>query len=318
VLAAIARHVPALAPAAAKADLALRSKAWNDKKVTAHHAVIPTPSAGAPDAQLSDQERAVYELVCRRYLAQFYAPHEYLQTKVELDVAGERFTASGRQILAAGWKALSTDVADDEPAGGGEEEKPDADAAATLPRLRPGDPITAAQIAVTDKLTQPPKPFNDASLIAAMCAVAKFVSNPNVKKILTEADGIGTPATRAAIIETLFERGYVQRVKKAIVSTDTGRALIKGLPEVATTPDMTAMWEAAMRAITEGGQTLDAFLARVSAQLQQLVDQGRALGRIAVPAASSPPPQARVPARPPRIAATRKNSIPKNGKRTPS
>jgi DNA topoisomerase-3 len=129
-----------------------------------------------------------------------------------------------------------------------------------------------------------------------MCGVTKFVQNPNIKKILTEADGIGTPATRAAIIETLFERGYVTRVKKSIVSTDTGRALIRALPEVATTPDMTAVWEAAMRSITEGNQSLDSFLARVSAQLAELVTQGKALGRIVVPAAATvttskrPPP----------------------------
>ena len=282
VVGAVVRHAPALTAVAAKVDLSLRSKAWNDKKVTAHHGIIPTPSAGAPAAQLSERERAVYELVCRRYLAQFYAAHEYLQTKVELDVAGERFTATGRQILAPGWKALLADAPDDEPEG---DRRPDADSATPLPRLSPGDAVTAVEAAISDKRTQPPKPFSDASLIAAMCAVAKFVSNPNIKKILTEADGIGTPATRAAIIETLFERGYVQRVKKTIVSTDTGRALVKSLPEIATTPDMTAMWEAAMRAITEGAQTLDAFLARVGAQLQQLVDQRGA------PLAKSPSPR---------------------------
>jgi DNA topoisomerase-3 len=120
-----------------------------------------------------------------------------------------------------------------------------------------------------------------------MCNVAKFVSNPNIRRVLTETDGLGTEATRASIIEILLERGFVVRTKKAIVSTATGRALIKSLPDVATTPDMTAVWEAAMRAITEGHQTLDAFLARVNAQLQQLIDQGRALGQISVPATPS-------------------------------
>jgi DNA topoisomerase-3 len=115
-----------------------------------------------------------------------------------------------------------------------------------------------------------------------MCSIAKVVHNPQIKKILSDADGIGTPATRAAIIETLFTRAYIRREKKAIVSTPTGRALIDSLPEVATTPDMTAVWEAAMRSITEGQQSLDAFLARVTAQLRQLVDQGRALGHIIV------------------------------------
>ena len=172
--------------------------------------------------------------------------------------------------------------------------------------------------AVLHKRTSPPKPFTDASLIAAMCGVAKFVRSPAVKKILTEADGIGTPATRAAIIETLFERGYVQRSKRAIVSTETGRALVQCLPEVSTTPDMTAVWEAAMRAITEGTQTLDAFLGRVGIQLEQLVAEGRALGRIAVPRPQVPSPPARRSV-PPRAggATARHDRVPKNARRRP-
>ena len=285
VLAAIGKHAQALAGVAQKADLSLRTKAWNDRKVTAHHAIIPTPSKGAPAADLKETERAIYELVARRYLAQFYRAHEYLQIKIEVDIAGERFTASGRCVVAAGWRGLVSPVDKDseETSESGPED------AESLPRLGSGDAVCASEVTIGDKLTEPPKAFNDASLMAAMCGIAKFVQNPNIKKILTEADGIGTPATRAAIIETLFERGYVARVKKSIVSTETGRALIKSLPEVATTPDMTAVWEAAMRSITEGSQSLDAFLQRVSAQLAELVAQGKALGRIVVPPAAKAP-----------------------------
>jgi DNA topoisomerase-3 len=284
VLQAIRANVPGLAPSVAKADASLRSKAWNDKKVTAHHAIIPTPTAAPDPAALQGAERSVYELIAHRYLAQFYGPHEYLQTKLELAVAGERFVATGRQIVAPGWKALPGDAEDeddDKPAAAEHESR------APLPRLATGAAVTTIDVVVADKRTQPPKPFTDGSLISAMCAVAKFVTNPSIKKILTEADGIGTPATRASIIETLFERGYVRRDKKIIVSTPTGRALIHSLPEIATTPDMTAVWEAAMRAITESSQSLDAFLARVTAQLQQLVDHGRALGHITVGEARS-------------------------------
>jgi DNA topoisomerase-3 len=280
VLGAIRMHAPTLAPAADKADLSLRSKAWNDKKVTAHHAIIPTPNVSGAAASLSSTERDLYDLLCRRYLAQFYSPHEYLMAMLELDIAGERFAATGRQLVAPGWKALSADVPDDEPAA--KHRDAESNASAPLPRLQAGDRVMALQATVAAKQTQLPKPFNDASLIPAMCAVAKFVTNPNIEKLLAEADGIGTPATRAAIIETLFERGYVAREKKTIVSTRTGRSLTQSLPEVATTPDMTALWEAATRAITDGQQTLEAFLGRVSAQLEQLVQQGRALGQITV------------------------------------
>src|SRR5580693_6890373 len=290
VLAAIGRQAPALGPAIAKADLTLRSRAWNDKKLGAHHGIIPTPAAGSSaPAQLTASERAVYELVCRRYLAQFYPPHEFLQTRARLEVAGERFAATGRQVLVLGWKALSDTETDEDLSGGEAASEKEKEATAPLPALRLGDAVTALDVTVTDKRTAPPKSFNDASLIAAMCGVARFVRSPAVKKILTEADGIGTPATRAAIIETLFERGYVERAGRAVVSTETGRALIASLPEVATTPDMTATWEAALRAITDGTQTLDAFLTRVGAHLEQLVAEGRAVGRIAIPPAAPAP-----------------------------
>jgi DNA topoisomerase-3 len=302
VLAAIGRQAPGFGPAIAKADLTLRSRAWNDKKVGAHHGIIPTPAAGSSaPAQMTASERAVYELVCRRYLAQFYPPHEFLQKRARLEVAGESFTATGRQVLALGWKALSDTETDEDLSGGqpaaAEKEK---EATAPLPAFRLGDPVTALDVTVTGKRTLPPKPFNDASLIAAMCGVAKFVRDPAVKKILTEADGIGTPATRAAIIETLFERGYVARAGRAIVSTETGRALVASLPDVATTPDMTATWEAALRAVAAGTQTSGAFLARVGAHLEQLVTEGRALGRIAVPPAApaTPPVRGRSPRKP--------------------
>ena len=296
VLAAVAHHAPTLAAAARQADLTLRSKAWSDQKVSAHHAIIPTPSPGGGAAELTARERAVYELVARRYLAQFYAAHEFLQTTIELDVAGERLAASGRQTTALGWKGIYADAG--APGEAPAERDKERESVAPLPYLAAGEIVTVEGAAVQGKRTQPPKPFTDASLIAAMCGVAKFVSRPDVKKILTEADGIGTPATRATILETLFERGYAERVKRTIVSTETGRALVQSLPEVATTPDMTAVWEAAMRAVQGGTQTLDAFLARVGAQIRQLVADGRALGCIAVPPRPPPSPKPAGPTAP--------------------
>ncbi len=299
VLAAIAAHAPGLAEVARKADPTLRSKAWNDKKVTAHHAIVPTATRHRDVGSLPGNERAVYELVCRRYVAQFFGPHEYVQTKIETDVAGELFAASGRRTVAPGWKVLYADAGrEGAPADAEAEKDPERETAAPLPRLATGARVTVESAQILDKRTSAPKAFTDASLIAAMCGVAKFVQSPAVRKILTEADGIGTPATRASIIETLFERGFIARAGRTIVSTETGRALVKSLPEVATTPDMTAVWEAAMRAIAEGTQTLDAFLGRVGTQLGQLVVEGRALGRIAVPRAPAAPAPARRSARP--------------------
>lgn len=288
VLAAIEKHVPSLRGAVSKADLKLVSKAWNDKKVTAHHAIIPTPSAST--ASMTSAERAVYELIASRYVAQFCGPYEFLQTRLEVEVAGERFVATGRQTLCDGWTALATDLA---PALGSSASKAEADVeprdSVPLPALSPGDRVTVTAASVLDRETSPAKPFTDGSLIAAMCSIAKYVTDPGAKKILTDTDGIGTPATRAAIIETLFERGYIERKNKNIVSTRTGRDFIASLPDVATTPDMTAVWEAALGAIQDGRHGLGAFLGRITVQIQSLVDEGRARGRIAVTAAARSP-----------------------------
>ena len=167
-----------------------------------------------------------------------------------------------------------------------------------LPRLSIGERVLCRSARVVEKRTQPPKPFTDATLIQAMCNVARFVSDPQTKKILQDADGIGTPATRAAIIEILFERSYVERRKKQIRSTPIGRALIDALPTAATSPDTTAVWESAMRRINARQIELDRFLGAVTGQISALVAQGKAAGPLPLPSvvaqtASPPRPHAR-------------------------
>ncbi len=289
VLSAIAAASPALAEACAAADPSRRSKAWNDAKVTAHHAIIPT---GGTPSSLSDPERALYELVALRYVQQFLPVFEYLRTKVEITVAGETFEARGRQILVLGWKAFERQSREREDAPDEEQD------AITLPPLRGGQKLLCAATRVLEKRTQPPKPFTDASLIQAMCNVAKYVTDAKAKKILQDTDGIGTPATRAAIIEKLFERGFVERRKKQIRSTPVGRALIAALPTVATTPDQTAIWESAMRRINDGQLDLARFLGAVTAQLTELVTQGKAQGALPLPVGAVAKPS-RTPARKP-------------------
>ena len=162
-----------------------QSKAWNDKKVTAHHAIIPTPNAAPAD--LSPADRAVYELIVRRYLAQFYPPFEYTQTRLELDIGGERFVASGRQVLVEGWKTVLETRAEGDPSDEGDGKPDDKDAASLLPPVRTGDRLEVLELAVTEKRTQPPKAFTDASLVHAMCNIAKFVSDPGRQEDLVRS-----------------------------------------------------------------------------------------------------------------------------------
>jgi DNA topoisomerase-3 len=281
VLAAVATNVPSLAVAVAKADRARRSRAWNDKKVSAHHGIIPTLIA-KPAANLSPAERDVYELVARRYLAQFYPAFEFDETTIEILAGTDLFRARGRQPIVDGWRSLSARVPADDAADG----RPDTeetDDSQPLPVLRDGETVTCSEVTIADRQTTPPKRFTDASLIQAMTGIARFVDDPKIKQLLRETDGIGTPATQAQIIETLFERRFIEKQGRQVSSTQVGRALILALPEVATRPDMTALWEAAMRRIADGQMPLDAFLGAVLSQLRDLVAAGRALGSLRVP-----------------------------------
>lgn len=272
---------PRLAELAAAADLGLRSRAWNDKKITAHHALIPTPRASA-DVRLHEDERNVYGLIARRYLAQFFPPHEFDQVEAHIAVAGELFVAKGRHLVALGWRRvldrpdLAVEEMSREDAGGEDLNTP-------IPPLTVGQAVTAARTRVVAKKTQPPRRFTSATLVEAMTGIARYVTNPQIRQLLREADGIGTPATQAAIIQTLFDRHYIEEHKRQVTSTPTGRALIRALPDVATQPDMTALWEATLRKVHDGAAPLDGFLGAVRSQLTELVAKGRAATRIDLP-----------------------------------
>ena len=283
VFAAIATNIPALVPAASAADRSRRSRAWSDKKVTAHHAIIPTLVA-KPVANLSPAERGIYELVARRYLAQFHPPFEYHQTKIELAIEGERFTAAGRETIAEGWRVLVPNLEADE-----DRKKPeDEQAAGALPLLREREQIACTEVTIAERHTVPPKPFTEASLIQAMTGIARYVQDPKIRQLLRETDGIGTPATQAAIIQTLFDRAFIERRRRHVAATPIGRALIEILPEVATRPDMTALWEAAMRRIADGQMPLSQFLAGVLEQLRKLILSGRTKGALVIPSYRQP------------------------------
>jgi DNA topoisomerase-3 len=291
VVRAIAGVHPKLEAAAAAANLSLRSRAWNDAKVTAHHAIIPTPRPSA--SKLSAHERNVYELIARRYLAQFFPAFEYHQLEAELVVAGERFVAKGRQPIASGWRRLYDTSAEKEDL---EAKDPDAAAAdddvdphSLIPPLEQGQVLQVAKARIVEKKTRPPRRFTSASLVQAMTGIARYVSNPKIKALLRETDGIGTPATQANIIQTLFERGYIEEHKRQIVSTPTARALIRVLPTVATQPDMTAVWESTLRKVQEGLAPLDGFLAAVRSQLSDLVNRAKSGAPLKLPGAETRP-----------------------------
>ena len=246
VTSAIAKTADGLASAVAQADLSLKSKAWNDSEVGAHHAIIPTSTSMAA-SRLSREEQQVYELIARQYLMQFYPAFQYAEHQIDSEVAGGLFIAKQKTVLAQGWKALMT------TATAGEKNSPqDADFAQNpLPDVQQGDVLTCIDGKLDEKQTSPPKHFTDASLLAAMTGIARYVTDPQLKKVLRETDGLGTEATRAGIIELLFKRQFLTKQGKDIRATEIGKKLINSLPQRMVVPDMTANWEAQLEAISE-------------------------------------------------------------------
>ncbi|MBN0986087.1 DNA topoisomerase III [Amphritea pacifica] len=257
VISAITANQQALNACLPEMDTSRRSSAWNDKKVSAHHAIIPTTRQANP-ASLSQPESQIYDLVSRYYLAQFMAPYEYDDTRADLTIAGGQFIATAHQTLNSGWKLLLSSS----------EAKH-----SSLPQLSEGQPLQCVEGLLEEKNTQPPKYFTDATLLAAMTGISRYVADPEIRKVLKETDGLGTEATRAGIIELLFTRGFFVRQGKAIRSTTVGRALIDCLPESATTPDMTALWESELSRISQQETSYSRFMQPLTERLHQLIAQ---------------------------------------------
>ena len=266
----ILHHCPQFQQYAAEYDFKRKSKAWNDKKVEAHHAIIPTDRK-MDLSKLTRAEQQVYELVARQYLAQFMADHKYAETKAHIIISGGDFKATAKQVLAWGWKALYQSKKSTAENTQSEESE------SLLPELTPKQILDCVKGELLEKMTQPPKPFTDATLLSAMTGIARYVEDPEIRKVLKETDGLGTEATRAGIIELLFKRHFLNRQGKAIRSTETGRALICSLPDSASKPDMTAQWEASLDAISSQTLSYKAFMQPLNAALGEMINQAKVL-----------------------------------------
>ncbi len=261
VMNAIASHVPELQQVAA-VDPDRRNRCWDDKKVDAHHAIIPTARAG--NINLSDDERKIYTLVARQYLMQFCPDAMYRKCVIDLDIANGKFVAKARFLAETGWRALL-----------GAKERDDEDEGSPLPVVAKGDELLCEKGELMERQTQPPRPFTDATLLSAMTGIARFVQDKELKKILRATDGLGTEATRAGIIELLFRRTFLYKKGRYIHSSEAGRALIHCLPEIAARPDMTADWEATLTQISEKNRRYQDFMQPLVGTLYQLIDQAR-------------------------------------------
>ena len=250
------------------ADASLKSKAFNSAKVTAHHAIIPTEKS-SQNISLNPFEKSVYFLICRQYLAQFYPVYKYQHCHVELTIAGGIFVVNANDVQQLGWKSLFQQKGNKDNKG----HYKNKDDEQELPTLALNEVLHCLKGEVVKKQTQAPAPFTDATLLAAMTGIAKYVSDTEIKKVLKETDGLGTEATRAGIIELLFNRGFLVRMGKAIRSTEVGKTLINALPQNATTPDMTAQWEATLNQICEQQVSYQKFMQPLLLTLNIMVEQ---------------------------------------------
>jgi DNA topoisomerase III len=257
VLEAISETVPSFARLIAGADTTIRSKTWNDKKVTAHHGIIPTMHKGSSNV-LSESERNVYEQIVRAYIAQFYPIHKYLHTTVEAEIVGEKFITHGKQVTMNGWRDVYTDT-------GEEESVEDEEASQHLPSMNRGDSAHCLNAERNDAQTKPPPYFTEGTLTRAMENIHRFISDPAHKKVLREGDGIGTSATRASIITELKRREFLEVKGKKLVSTILGRSVIDALPEVVKSPVLTALYERMLKGIEQREGEISAFMIKQEA-----------------------------------------------------
>jgi DNA topoisomerase-3 len=240
--------------------LPLQRVVWNEK-VSDHHAIIPTLAERHPVEKMDDDERRIYDMVVRRFLAVFHPEAVFENTRVETTVAGHVFRTRGKVLLVAGWRAVYGESADAEATGSSEED--DEGLEQQLPRLERGERAEVHRIRSDAKETKPPRRYTDGSLLRAMETAGKLVDDEELREAMKES-GIGTPATRAAIIERLLQVGYIERDGRALLVTEKGLNVIRLLGEHAlTSPSLTGQWEHRLAKIETGEDSRQAFMSDI-------------------------------------------------------
>jgi DNA topoisomerase III len=249
-------------------DLLPLARVVNDEKVTDHHAIIPTRSEHKLDKMSSD-DRRIYDMVARRFLAVFHPEAVFENTRVETTVGdeGHVFRTRGKLLLVPGWRGVYDEVATDSRPRGEEDEGVDQQ----LPKLEDSETVKTNEIAAERKETKPPRRYSDASLLGAMETAGKLVDDEELREAMKES-GIGTPATRAAIIERLITVGYVERDARALVATEKGLNVVRLLDEHAlTSPELTGSWEHRLGKIERGEDSREKFMGDIAGFAQETV-----------------------------------------------
>lgn len=239
----------------------------NDGKVSDHHAIIPTEQFVQMD-HMTNEEKKIYDLVVRRFLAVLYPPLEYEQTQVRVDIGGEIFLASGKVVKKEGWKAVY-DIKDED------EEEEGALKGQNLPEMKEGQILQGLSLKVTEGKTKPPAPFNEATLLTAMENPVAYMESHDKKmaQTLGETGGLGTVATRADIIEKLFASFLIEKRGKDIYLTSKAKQLLELVPEELRKPELTADWEMKLSKIAKGQMKRSVFMREIVAYTEELLGE---------------------------------------------
>lgn len=239
----------------------------DNNKVSDHHAIIPTEQKFF--GSLSEKERKIYDLVVKRFFAVFYPPFEYEQTTIKAKIGNEMFTAKGKIALNQGWKEVYDNQFDDQ------EEEDDDIGEQKLPSLNKGNVLKVTSVSQTTGETRPPRPFNEGTLLSAMENPARYMAgeSKNLIKTIGETGGLGTVATRADIIDKLFNTFLIEKKGQDIFLTAKGRQLLDLVPEDLKSPALTAKWEQKLSSIAQGSLKKDAFIHEMKLYAKAVVNE---------------------------------------------
>jgi DNA topoisomerase-3 len=239
-----------------------------DDKVADHHAIVPTNSTHVLE-KLSDDDRRIYDLVARRFLAVFHPEAVFENTKVETTVAGHVFRTRGKVLLVPGWRGVYGELAEGDGAAAEDDEGRDQQ----LPKLERGEHVQTREVTAQEKETKPPRRYSDASLLGAMETAGRLVDDDELREAMKES-GIGTPATRASIIERLIDVGYIERDARSLVATEKGLNVIRLLGEhPLTSPSLTGDWEQRLARIERGEEPRARFMSDIKGFAESTVNE---------------------------------------------
>jgi DNA topoisomerase III len=270
-IAASLAQLPAYRPYAeyvTSLDVLPLARVVNDKKVDDHHAIIPT--GDLPRGEMSNDDRRVYDMVVRRYLAVFHPDARFEDTEVVTEAGDERFRTKGKRLLEAGWRAPAFGDEEAPQERGEDDEREQA-----LPKIDEGEQGRCTSAEVLEKQTKPPGRYTEASLLGAMETAGKAIDDEELREAMKDS-GLGTPATRAETIERLLRVGYIDRDGKALVSTEKGRQTIELLgTHTLTSAELTGSWEQRLSQIEHGQGDRSEFMSDIATFTEQIVDYFR-------------------------------------------